>query len=240
MLPKNIQFLLNIFSYCTFQIFRDHTTDLFTSQSLSYHLISSPINPYTLENLEDRSFINHHYFLVKRTHYQANSTSVWQSFKSQLRSCRILLVDFNSISEDFWIDKEGQLGSHWKSWITHALLNGLGGFRELPSYIIFEDFNFFPNSPHVSLFRHRSHTYSIGSPDIWLTQSETLLFCKSCTTEFISLSKEHTKSLRELHLYWKEICILPPLFTQEDEGCLKLSALQMEGGTIPCIMPVCM
>lgn len=161
MLAENIQSLLNLFNFCTFQVFRNYSADLLSpSLSLSDHLILTQSNPIILENLDDTSFTNHRYFSFDVNNYK--NKSVYQlAFNRSI--CRILLVDFDTISKDIWRNS-GKVETGWKSWIIFGLLHGLGGFQETPNFIIFQDSHFSEQLLHVSFFAKGSHTFAVNSP----------------------------------------------------------------------------
>lgn len=237
MLPRNIQYLLNLFSYCTFQVFRNYTADLSPFFSLANHLIQTQSNPIILADLEDSS-ITHRYFLTDK-HYN-KSKSVWALLKFQIHSsripCRILLTDFDSISKDIWINTEENGETDRKLWIISKLLRGLAGFRETPNFIIFQDSSFSEHLSQVLFLKLKSH-YAVSSPYIWLSNSETFFFCKTCPSQFMSLSTEQLRSQKELELYWKEIhknLHLAPVIHDAKSGASKTECVS-NGGTTQCI-----
>lgn len=209
MLAQNIQSLLNLFSYCAFHLFRNHSSDLLSSSSsLADHLILTQSNPLILENL-DSSFVYHRYFILKKSDYRNKSARVSQWYKFRLPTirvpCHILLLDFNGISRDTWVDKKRRLRVNWKVFLLEGLLVGLGGWRESSNLIIFEDSYFSSQSTYFTFFTSVSHIYAVKSPYIFLTNSQILLFCKTCPTQLMELNSEQLQSSQELHLYWKQI-----------------------------------
>lgn len=181
MLFQNISPLINLFSYCTFQIFRNHSADLISpSWSLADHLILTQSNPIILENLEDYSFVNHRYFVMEASGFKNKSVIQHPKFESVRLSCHILLVDFQGVSTDIWRNK-GRIRNRWRTQVIHGLLKGLGGFRESPKFIIFQGFEFNSNhSDHQSFFKSYANVYAVKSPYIFLTHSGIFLFCKTC------------------------------------------------------------
>lgn len=200
---------MNLFSLCTYQVFRNHSADLHSpSLSLTDNLIVAQTNPIILENLGDSSFINHRYFLINETNQKNNSgVDHWLQFQTHsIRlHCRVLLTDFDGVTDNFAIGIKGQLNPNWKGLITRNLLHGLAGFRESPDFIIFQDSKFSVLQQYFSWFANHSQEYSIPSQYIWLTTSESFLFCKTCPSQLMPLSLEHLKKIQILKLYWKEI-----------------------------------
>lgn len=204
MLPQNITALINLFNLCTLQIMRHHSSDLLSS-SLSNHLILTQSNPLILENLDDKSFSNHRYPLMEKNKDKVILAS--QLFKVQTHStrlsCHILLIDFNT--KPISMPSQMENYNKRKTRIIIATLRGLSGFREYPTFILFQDFHFSLHHSHVVFFTRFSHTYPMKSPYIWLTASETLLFCKTCPTQFLKFSHNQLRSLKGLQLYWKKV-----------------------------------
>lgn len=205
MSAQSIQSLYNIFSFCTFKIFRNHSADLLPSPSgsLADYLITSQRHPITLENLEDSSFVEHRYFLVAE-HFANKSAA--HHFKLQSRHpCHNLLLDYNGVTNDLWRNREGTLLINWRGWITQRILRGLAGFRETPNFLIFQDFPTFYHNQYFSFFKRSSHTFAVTSKYIWLTNAEAFLFCQTCPSELMKLSQNQLISLKRLQLYWKEL-----------------------------------
>lgn len=191
MLPQTIQSIVNIFSLCTFKIFRNHSSDIISpSLSLADNLIATQNNPLILKNLEDTSFTKHSYFVINTT---LNQSRKW--FRLKIHSvrlpCYVLLNDYNGVTNDVWMDGEGRLGTNWKYWIMRSLLKGLAGFRESPSFIIFE-----ASVECFVFFKDHSQEYSVSSPYIWVTNNETYFFCKTCPSQLVLLSDKQLEQTR--------------------------------------------
>lgn len=86
-----------------------------------------------------------------------------------------------------------------------SLLEGVGVRGELPNFIVFQDSNFSLKNENFSFFTHHFQEYSISSALIWLTNSETFVFCETCTSQLMPLTSNEVKNMEALHLQWKTI-----------------------------------
>lgn len=85
------------------------------------------------------------------------------------------------------------------------LLIGIEKYGELPTFIIFQEFNYNSNRKYFEHLTSASEFYFGRPPYIFITTSEIFLYCKTCITELTKLRTENLRNLEVLQLYWKEI-----------------------------------
>lgn len=104
---------------------------------------------------------------------------------------------------DKWRDKRQRNKKGWKIAIIDRIFESLGATWESRNYFIFQELNF--SSHHFKFFKRDSHTYAINSPYIWLSNSESYLFCKTCPVQFIKFPRHQIQTRESLLLYFKQI-----------------------------------
>lgn len=233
------QSLIRLFSYCTFQLVRNHSADLSPSSSLADYLILTQSNPLLFGNMEATNLVNSSQKPHENDH-QNKGSRVWQSLKARFRSiryftCHILLVDFDTVSQDWNMNKTR------KSVIMERLLKGIGQILETPNFIIFQESIL--SLHYVSDFKHIFHTHSVRSPVIWLSLLESFLFCSTCPSQFTPLFPEQLETWRDCSRTGRrfmEIFILPQLFTYpQDQELQRQSASQTRAGWTRITIFVC-
>lgn len=160
-----------------FKCFKTSADPLSPSSTLSDQLITAQSNPLILQSTSfgNRYFISNQSNLVNaNTLWWEHSNFLIQFFRSP---CYVLLIDFNAESKAVWSSKK--YDSSWKTCIIHQNLSRVAGFRESPTFIIFQDHEFFFASRlYFHFFNRHSHEYAVTSPFIFLTDLGTFLYCK--------------------------------------------------------------
>lgn len=149
--------------FFTFQILsRNHSADLLSpSKSLSHQLIETQRNPLILKSPKDRTFLIHSYHSINQDNFTKNSISWWNHprIQSVRNTICVLLIDFNGVSKDV------------QSPDIRRILSRVAGFRETPTFIIFQDLDFSLHHKHFFFFQSHSHNYAVTSPFIFVTNT---------------------------------------------------------------------